>query len=233
MPAEPNSLANRRKSWQLTGLKRFLVYAAAQAAVLLAPVPVLAGVLALTVGLGWLEGLRWLGWLRRFWPALLIALAPAVVGLPSLGPAAGQLWLVAWWPALLRSGRYLLVFVTAAWLSHGMTPLDLRRVLEGLLWPLGRRVAGAVARAAGLVLAFLPWTAREIGQAAAAARLRGSDPRRRPVRHLAGLLVPVALRSLERARHSAEALLLRDAGLAGLAAGDKTAVGTAVTGQGK
>ena len=69
----------------------------------------------------------------------------------------------------------------------------------------GRPVAIAV-----LTLAFLPWTLAEAKRADEAARLRGSDPRRRPLRHLAAMTLPVSVRTLEKARRGAEALTLRD-----------------------
>jgi energy-coupling factor transporter transmembrane protein EcfT len=52
----------------------------------------------------------------------------------------------------------------------------------------------------------------EIRRADEAARLRGSNPRRFPARHLAAMAVPVSVRALVKARLSAEALELRDTG---------------------
>ncbi len=60
------------------------------------------------------------------------------------------------------------------------------------------------------MLAFMPWARDELRQAGEAALLRGSDPKRNPARHLYALAIPVSVRVLERARRSAEALMLRD-----------------------
>jgi len=212
----------------LHGVFRFGLYVVLQALVFSGTARTLGLVLLITVLFGWLEGLSWCQWLRTSAGLLIMALAPALAGFPySLLFTAGAVgswsglplpdWLVLWQPSLLRSLRFLLVFVTAAWLSHAMTALALRAVLETVLIPFGRRIRTNLARAAGLVLAFLPWTREELQRAGEAVRLRGCNPRRQPLRYLGALAVPVALRSLERARHSAEALLLRDTSLAAAA----------------
>lgn len=192
------------------GLPRFLFYLCLQFAVFLAPGTWLVVPAAIIAILGAVDGLPWLRWVRRAWPALLVALSPALVSLP-LGVPSDKFWLV-WMPGLLRSVRFMLVLASAAWLSLRMSPVDLRDVLSGLLKPLGRRLGGGIARGTALTLAFLPWTATEVRRADEAARLRGSSPARRPVRHLAALAVPVSVRTLEKARRSAEALSLRDPG---------------------
>jgi energy-coupling factor transporter transmembrane protein EcfT len=61
-------------------------------------------------------------------------------------------------------------------------------------------------------MAFVPWTTAELRRADESARLRGSDPARRPGRHLVALSVPLVSRSLEKAKRSSEALALRDSG---------------------
>ena len=104
----------------------------------------------------------------------------------------------------------MLVFLSAAWFSHGIKPLDLADLLQVLFRPLGKKIAAPVSRAGSLMLAFMPWAREELRQANEAALLRGSDPRRNPARHLYALAIPVSVRALERARHSAEALMLRD-----------------------
>jgi len=94
-----------------------------------------------------------------------------------------------------------------------MSALDLKEVLEKLFSPFGKRFSNELSRAASLVLAFMPWSRQEIQLASEAARLRGINPKRQPLRYISGLMIPVSLRSLERARHSAEALQLRDVNL--------------------
>lgn len=192
---------------------RFPCYLALQAALLALPGPWLALPAALTLTLGWTEGMSWLRWSRSAWPVLLVAAAPAAFGVPLSSLLAGDLpeALAAWLPSLARSARLALVFAAAAWLSRGMSPADLRDALVPFLRPLGRRASGHIARGASLTLAFLPWTLAEARQADEAARLRGSDPRRRPLGHLAAMALPVSVRTLEKARRGAEALTLRDA----------------------
>lgn len=161
--------------------------------------------------LGMAEGFRWARWLARSRVLLIVALLPALAGFPW-GAVSGGLegvWDI-WEPSMVRSVRLGLVLASAAWLSHGMSPVELRDALATILRPLGQRISHRVARAASLTMAFLPWTARELRIADEAARLRGSDPRRRPGRHLAAVSVPLVARSLEKARSAAEALSLRD-----------------------
>jgi energy-coupling factor transporter transmembrane protein EcfT len=201
------------------GIWRFLLYLSLQIGVF-----VLAGLWLALPGLlilclGAREGLSWLTLARRSRPVLMMAALPAVVGFPLMqalatitsdGTATGYLML--WAPSLARSARFLMVFASAAWLSRGMSPVELRDVLTLLLRPLGRRFGGGVARSASLTMAFLPWTIAEIRRADEAAKLRGSSPGRHPARHLAAMAVPVSVRVLEKARLSAEALELRESG---------------------
>jgi energy-coupling factor transporter transmembrane protein EcfT len=201
------------------GLSRFLLYLCLQFGIFMLGGPwlVLPGLLILVLGTK--DGLAWLAWARASWPVLAMACLPAVVGFPlspavegaSSGASISGL-LPLWAPSLARSTRFLMVFASAAWLSRGMSPVDLRDVLAVLLKPLGRRFGGGVARSAALAMAFLPWTITEIRRADEAARLRGSNPGRFPARHLAAMAVPVSVRALEKARLSAEALELRDPG---------------------
>lgn len=204
---------------RLVGMRRFILYLGLQFGVfaLVGPWLALPGFLILYLGAR--EGLSWLTWARRSWPVLTMAALPAVVGFPFMqalaamssgGNAAG--FLALWAPSLVRSARFLMVFASAAWLSRGMSPVDLRDVLVLLLRPLGRRFGRDVARSASLAMAFLPWTISEIRRADEAARLRGSNPGRHPARHLAAMSVPVSVRALEKARLSAEALALREPG---------------------
>jgi energy-coupling factor transporter transmembrane protein EcfT len=201
------------------GMYRFLLYASLQFGVFALTGPWLALPGFLILYLGAREGLSWFGWARRSWPVLVMAALPAVVGFPLIhalealasgGTATG--FLMLWAPSLVQSARFLMVFASATWLSRGMSPVELRDVLVLLLRPLGRHFGGGVARSASLAMAFLPWTISEIRRADEAARLRGSNPKPHPARHLAAMAVPVSVRALEKARLSAEALALREPG---------------------
>lgn len=197
-------------------MRRLAIYAALQAGIFLAPTAFLPIAAAALFYLGRRDGIRWARWARASWPALLVAASPALVGLPLSAFVSGRHAeaLALWAPSLIRSARLALVFPAAAWLSAGMSPVTLRDALIRIMRPLGARAAASLARAASLMLAFFPWTLAELRRANEAALLRGSDPRRRPARHLAALGVPVTVRALEKARRSAEALSLRDPGLA-------------------
>lgn len=187
-----------------------MVYLALQGSILSLGLPWLSVPAAITAGLGLIDGLRWARWVARSWGLLAVAALPACVGIPwSL---EGAEFMSAWLPALARSLRLALVLASAAWLSFGMSAVELRDALALLLAPLGPRRAGRVARAASMTMAFIPWTRTELVRADEAARLRGSNPGRRPARHLVALAVPLVSRSLDKARHSSDALALRDAG---------------------
>lgn len=208
--------AGRRR---LRGAPRFLAYLALQLAYLGLGLPWIALPLAVLAALAASEGLRWRGLLGRSPALLAMAVLPALFGLPrelipglARGTLGGAAFLATWAPACLASARLLAVFASAAWLSAGMSPVELRDALALILRPLGRRLAGRAARSASLAMAFLPWTAAELRRADEAARLRGSDPGRRAGRHLLALSVPLLSRSLEKARRGSEALSLRDPG---------------------
>lgn len=208
-PSRPLSPVRR-----LRGAPRFIVYMALQVTLFSSPFPWLAVPALAVLGLGVAERLGWAGWLRRSWPLLLAAALPALAGFPLaevLASSWGRAGLPGVWePSLLRSARLALVLASAAWLSAGMSAIELRDALVLLLRPLGPALAGRVARAASLTMAFIPWTRTELVRADEAARLRGSNPARRPGRHLAALSVPVVSRALDKARHSSDALSLRD-----------------------
>jgi len=195
---------------RLRGAKRFVVYLALQISVFSVGLPWLIAPATVMAALGIIDGLHWSRWAARSWGLLVVAALPACVGIPwSL---TGAEFLPAWLPALARSIRLALVLASAAWLSFGMTAVELREALALLLRPLGTRLAGRMARAASMTMAFMPWTRTELARADEAARLRGSNPARGPARHLVALAVPLVSRSLDKARHSSDALALRDAG---------------------
>lgn len=191
-------------SRSLRGVPRFAMYMALQVALLSLAFPWLAVPALGILVLGTLEGHAWGRWIIRSRLLLLAAALPAIVGLPR--------GLSLWEPSLLRSARLALVLASAAWLSAGMSAVELRDALALLLRPLGPRLAGRVARAASLTMAFIPWTKTELVLADEAARLRGSNPARRPAHHLVALAVPLVSRSLDKAKRGSEALSLRDAG---------------------
>jgi len=202
------------KSTRLCGAPRFAVYMALQVAIFSLTFPWLAAVALVVATLGVLEGQTWGRWIIRSRILLLAATLPALAGLPWGAPSFAE-GLSLWVPSLLRSARLALVLASAAWLSAGMSPVELRDALSVLLRPLGQRASGRIARAASLTMAFIPWTHAELVRANEAARLRGSDPARHPVRHLAAMSVPLVSRSLEKAKRGSEALSLRDSGFGG------------------
>lgn len=209
-----NLHARFRLGLRLHGAPRFAVYMALQVAILSSTFPGLAAQAIFVAALGLYEGKSWGRWILRSRILLLAATLPALAGLPW-GASTVEEALIFWVPSLLRSTRLALVLASAAWLSSGMSPVDLRDALSVLLGLLGTRLSGRIARAASLSMAFIPWTHEELVHADEAARLRGSDPRRRPGWHLVALSVPLVSRSLEKAKCGAEALSLRDPGFLG------------------
>ncbi len=192
---------------------RLALYLALQGAVFLAPGPGILVPAAAILALGILAGVHWGRWIAGLGALLGVILLPAAAGLPEAWPrlAGGAAeFLAAWAPGLRRSFAFLLVLASAQWLSRSTRVEEIREALEALLRPLGP-AGGRAALAAALALVFLPWARYELSRADEAARLRGSDPRRRPLGHLAALGVPLTARLLEKARLSSEALALRDA----------------------
>jgi len=206
-----SSAVRPRLCGRLRGAPRFAVYMVLQGAIFSFSFPCLAAPALAVLLLGLAEGQAWGRWIIRSRLLLLAATLPALAGLPW-GAATAEAGLTLWLPSLLRSARLALVLASAAWLSTGMSPVELRDALLVLLRFLGTRASGRVARAASLTMAFIPWTRTELVRADEAARLRGSDPVRRPGRHLAALSVPLVSRSLEKAKRGSEALSLRDPG---------------------
>lgn len=199
---------------------RLVLYLALQAAVFLVPGPGVLLPATVIAALGIRAGIDWRRWLVRLGALLGIVLLPALAGLPEALAARAQgtaAFLAAWEPGLRRSLMFLLVLASAEWLSRTSRVDEIREALESLLKPLGSW-GGRAALAAALTLGFLPWARYELARADEAARLRGSDPRTGPLRHLAGLGVPLTVRLLEKSRLSSEALALRNADPDGVAA---------------
>jgi len=200
-----------RDARRLRGVSRFAVYMALQIAIFSSPFPWISAPALFVIAIGGSEGLDWPRWLVRSWALMLAAVLPALAGVPW-GAASTAEALAVWTPSLLRSARLALVLASAAWLSRGMSPVELRDALASLLWPLGPAASGRIARAASLTMAFIPWTRTEVRRAGEAARLRGSNPSRRPVQYIVALSVPLVSRSLEKAKRGSEAMSLRDPG---------------------
>lgn len=220
MKRDTKTSVSTTKARLLSGAPRFVVYLALQIAVFSCGFRYIVAPSIIIVALGLMDRIGWKRWLASSWGLLLFAALPAITGFPwsELGTStttsaleAGHLY-GAWAPALLRSVRLALVLASAAWLSSGMSPVELREALGILLRPLGKRVSGRVSRSASLTMAFLPWTAHELRRADEAARLRGSNPLKKPLRHLLALSIPLLSRSLHKAKCGAEALTLRDPG---------------------
>ncbi len=191
---------------------RLAFYLGLQGAVFLAPGSWILASAVIILGLGIRAGVRWGRWLKGLGALLGIVLLPALAGLPEAWAArAGGTgaFLGAWAPGLRRSLAFLLILASAEWLSRTSRVEEIREALEGLFRPFGRAGRRA-ALSAALTLSFLPWARYELARAEEASRLRGSDPRRRPLGHLAALGVPLTARLLEKSRLSAEALTLRD-----------------------
>lgn len=196
---------------RISGAHRFVLYMALQAAVFSLPFPWLGIPALAVVALGIAGGQSWPRWVARSRLLLTAAALPALAGIPWAAPSM-RAALSLWEPSLLRSARLALVLASAAWLSSGMSPVELRDALLALLLPLGARASSRIARVASLTMAFIPWTRQELRHADEAARLRGSNPARRPGRHLVALSVPLLSRSLDKAKRGSEALSLRDSG---------------------
>ncbi len=191
--------------------ERLGLYLALQAAVFLAPGawPLAPGMVLFA--LGHRAGIRWGRWISRLGALLGIVLLPALAGLPEACGSLGEgtaAFLSAWAPALRRSLVFLLVLAGAEWLSRTTRVSEIRDALEWALRPFGKR-GKDISLTAALALSFLPWARNELRRADEASRLRGSDPRRRPLRHLAALALPLTARLLEKVRSSSEALALR------------------------
>lgn len=196
---------------------RLGLYLLLQASVFLAPGFWAALPGAAILALGARAGVRWFHWLRRGGVLFVVTLLPALAGLPEalqVSSNGASSFLFAWAPGLRKSLVFLLVLAGAEWLSRTAGVSEIRETLEWVLGPLGRAGKRAALTAA-LTLSFLPWARNELRKADEAARLRGSNPRRHPFRHLSSMGIPLTARLLEKARRSSEALALRDPDLEG------------------
>jgi energy-coupling factor transporter transmembrane protein EcfT len=148
-------------------------------------------------GLGW--RLSWAAWLRSLgwlWAFVLAPLAVALAGRAPLVPAGG------------RSLTFLALLAASQWLSATSTVLEIRGALDRLFRVFGRRAAASLSLAGALALGFIPWVAEQVEATRQAGTLRGV-PSRRPLLALRALAVPVFVRMIQKARHTADALELR------------------------
>lgn len=180
---------------------RLAVYVALSLGAWLAPpwgaLAALAGAVALGRRLAWMAWFRGLGWL---WA---LVLAPLAAALPGLVRDPGQLAPAAW-----RSLTFLALLAASRWLSATSTVMEIRTALERLFRVFGRRAAASMGLAGALALGFIPWVAEQLEATREAGALRGI-PSRRPLLALRALAVPVFVRMIQKARHTAEALELR------------------------
>jgi energy-coupling factor transporter transmembrane protein EcfT len=193
---------------------RLGLYLLLQASVFLAPGFWAALPGAAILALGARAGVRWFHWLRRGGVLFVVTLLPARPGFrkpsselqrprPFFSVGSG----------LRKSLVFLLVLAGAERHSRTAGVSEIRETFEWVLGPLPRGKRAALT--AALTLSFLPWARNELRKADEAARLRGSNPRRHPFRHLSSMGIPLTARLLEKARRSSEALALRDPDLEG------------------
>jgi energy-coupling factor transporter transmembrane protein EcfT len=153
--------------------------------------------LAAALGLGrrlpWAAWFRSLGWLWAF------VLAPLAVALPGPAPLA---------PAAWRCLTFLALLAASQWLSATSTVMEIRAALDRLFRVFGRRAAASLSLAGALALGFIPWVAEQVEATRTAGALRGVSGRR-PFLVLRTLAVPVFVRMIQKARHTADALELR------------------------
>jgi energy-coupling factor transporter transmembrane protein EcfT len=157
--------------------------------------------LGLTLALGrripwgaWAHGLGWL------W---VFVLAPLAVAMPALHADPAGLAPAAW-----RCLTFLALLAASQWLSATSTVLEVRTALDRLFRIFGRRAASSLSLAGALALGFIPWVAEQVEATRQAGTLRGL-PAHRPFLALRALVVPVFVRMIQKARHTADALELR------------------------
>jgi energy-coupling factor transporter transmembrane protein EcfT len=157
---------------------------------------------------------RWLAGLGWFW---LFVAAPLLTQLPAQAAAlachAGGWPLPLDWPVLAEAAwrclTFLALMMASQWFTAGTTVFEIQAVLAFLLRPLGRRAALRVSFLVSLAIGFIPWTLDEVAavQEAAAVRSGGRGLRGR----FAAFGLPLFVRVLAKARHTAEAIELRGA----------------------
>jgi len=182
------------------GLRLFVYLAISLVAWLFPPwgaLAALATVLFLGRRIPWPAWFLALGWLWLF------VLAPLVLEL-----CFGLFSPATLLPAAYRSLTFLVLLAASQWLSATSTVFEIRATLQVLFRILGKRAADALGLAGALAICFIPWVVEQLDAVRQAGELRGL-PRRRPLLVLRALSIPVFIRMIEKARHTAEALELR------------------------
>jgi energy-coupling factor transporter transmembrane protein EcfT len=157
--------------------------------------------LALVLYLG--RRIRWAAWFAALGWLWLFVAAPLVVELLS-----GRRYGPALLPAAWRSLTFLVLLAACQWLSATSTVFEIRAALDALFRVFGRRAAASLSLAGALAICFIPWVVEQISAVRQAGQLRGL-PARRPLLALRALTLPVFVRMIGKARHTAEALELR------------------------
>ena len=180
---------------------RLLVYLAISLAAWLFPpwgaLAALATVLLLGHRIPWPAWVVSLGWLWLF------VLAPLLLAL-----ASGPFSTLALLPAAWRSLTFLVLLVGSQWLSATSSVFEIRATLGVLFLVFGKRIASSLSLAGALAICFIPWVIEQMDAVRQAGELRGI-PRGRPLLALHAMSIPVFVRMIEKARHTAEALELR------------------------
>jgi energy-coupling factor transporter transmembrane protein EcfT len=182
------------------GLRLLVYLGISLAAWLLPPWGALAALVTV-----WLLGHRlpWPAWLASLGWLWLFVLAPLLLALVSRPYVSSALVPAAW-----RSLTFLVLLAGSQWLSATSTVFEIRATLNVLFLVFGKRIASALSLGAALAIGFIPWMTEQVEAVREAGALRGLPPRR-PLLALRALSVPVFVRMIEKARHTAEALELR------------------------
>lgn len=193
------------RPWPANPRWRFLIYLLAGIAAWLFPPWGALCAMFLSVVLGRRE--RWGGWLLSLGWFWLFILAPLLAeAIAQVGTAGSAL--PAWFAAAERCLTFLALMMASQWFTASTTVFEIQAVLAFLLQPLGRRVARRLSFMVALAIGFIPWTLDELAAVQEAALVRAGGRRGLRVR-FAAFGLPVFVRVLAKARHSAEAIELR------------------------
>lgn len=147
----------------------------------------------------WLMGLGIL-WVFVFSP-VLVALAGSLASQQRIAPPE----LLA---ALWRGLTFLVLMAAAQWLTESTTVFEIRSALQVFFRIFGHNAANTLSLVGALALGFLPWMIDQVQAVREAALLRGL-PRRKPLLTIGALSLPLGIRLIEKAHHTADALELR------------------------
>lgn len=146
---------------------------------------------------------RWFVWFGSLGWLWLFVGAPLAVVL-----MAGRLDGPALLPAVWRSLTFLVLLTACQWLSATSTAFEIRAAMDVLFRIFGRRTASSLSLIGALAICFIPWVAEQVDAVRQAGQLRGL-PARSPLLALRALTIPVFVRMIQKARHTADALELR------------------------